>query len=186
MDAREDMRRDRVALAQGRVVQVRVSLALLQALLTQGWGGYGSSDGATSDVRCIEGLPADACLVRAAVDEGTRELVLVVVHPSFARVPPGTPFPPFTPRYEQTVHAHEDGSDERSAPDESRVDRQRRAQKRRVESGGYQPVTPLGPPPTGEPLCARPDVTITGTDTQNARPEPGGDMSEAMVLGRDA
>jgi len=103
MDAREDMRRDRVALGQGRVVQVRVSLALLQALLTQGWGGYGPYDGATSDVRCIEGLPADACLVRAAVDEGTRELVLVVVHPSFARVPPGAPFPPFTPRYEQTV-----------------------------------------------------------------------------------
>lgn len=159
---------------EGRCVLVRVSLSLLQLMMTT--GSETVADGiepvkpesvSVSVAQCIDGLPRDATLVRAAIDAPLGELRMIFAHPSFRAIPAGVRYPNLLPTFRQVVWRVDASATtemdtetlaapetETHAGDASAGERRARARKKRIETGGYVPVTLLGPRPEGEPLLA--------------------------------
>jgi len=54
-----------------------------------------------------------------------------------------------------------------------RIERQIAENRKRLEKGGYVPVTPIGPPPQGEPLFAAQGQasTVAATPASQAQPQ---------------
>ncbi len=152
---------------EGRCVLVRVSLSLLQLMMTAGSETVGDSiEPVESVAQCSDGLPRDATLVRAAVDPFLGEVQMIFAHASFRAVPAGVRYPHLLPTFRQVwrVVRAERGdtavgtaavSEAGTLPgDASGDERRAHARKKRGEAGGYVPVTPLGPPPRGADVQA--------------------------------
>lgn len=55
-----------------------------------------------------------------------------------------------------------------------RIERRIEESRERIEKGGYVPVTPLGPPPQGEPLLATQGRTLPAPATPTEHSQPQG------------
>jgi len=182
---------------EGRLVLVRVSLSLLQQMMTTGAETTPEAGGLQpqqqeAPAHCIEGLPAGAILVRAAVNVPLGEVQMIFAHSSFRQVPAGVHFPHLLPTFHQRLQVTPSPTPLDTAPDDALAEattagvvseteavasadaRRARAYKRRVETGGYVPVTPLGPPPQGTPptpnagVPVEPEIAATAVATADA------------------
>ncbi len=55
-----------------------------------------------------------------------------------------------------------------------RIERRLAENRERIEKGGYVPITPLGPPPQGEPLLATQGQVLTAPATPGSQPQRQG------------